>query len=119
MTALARSRVLISLFVVGCVTPSDAAPPAPSDSRPVIAITVGPKGYEPAQVKAPAGKPVRLTFTRASEVGCGQKLVIPSEEIEKDLPLGEPVAVDLIVPTSGEVTFTCGMGMLKGAIVAE
>lgn len=116
--SLLRS-VLLAIVAAGCGDTAGGAAPAPSDRRPVIAIAVGPKGYEPSEVKAAAGKPVRLSFTRTSDEGCGQKLVIPSEKVEKDLPLGQAVAVDLTMPASGKIGFTCGMGMLKGAVVAE
>jgi plastocyanin domain-containing protein len=36
-----------------------------------------------------------------------------------DLPLNQPVAIDLTMPASGEVAFACGMDMMHGSIVAD
>ncbi len=94
---------------------ASAGPPPP----PPIAITVGAKGYTPSSVSAPAGKPARLVFTRTTDDGCGQQLVFPSLGIEKDLPLNKPVTVDITMPASGSVAFTCGMDMWRGSVVVN
>ena len=83
-----------------------------------IAITVTDR-YTPAEATAAAGQPVRLVFTRTTDEGCGQQLVFPDLDIRRDLPLNEPVAVDITMPASGRVAFTCGMAMYQGAIVAR
>jgi plastocyanin domain-containing protein len=117
-----RTRtVLVSLAFVtlaACNKKSDASATA-GDGRPVVKVAVDGTGYHPSEAKAPAGKPVRLEFTRTSDEGCGQQLVFPTLDIKKDLPLNQPVAVDVTMPASGQVAFTCGMDMYKGSIVAE
>lgn len=112
--------VLIALSAAGCAEgdKSNASAP-PADGRPVIAITVDDKGYTPSEVKAKGGAPVRLVFTRTTDDGCGQQLVFKEQKIQKDLPLKEPVAVDITMPASGRVTFACGMDMYRGAVVVE
>jgi plastocyanin domain-containing protein len=70
-------------------------------------------------VSAPAGQPVRLTITRTSDEGCGQQIVFPSLNVRRDLPLNRAVVVDLAMPASGNIAFTCGMDMLRGSIVAQ
>jgi plastocyanin domain-containing protein len=102
--------------IAGCG--SQSAPP-PSDGRPEIAIRVDADGYHPAEANAPAGRPVRLVFTRTTDEGCGQQVVFPELGIRRDLPLNEPVAVDIEMPASGRVSFTCGMAMYQGAVVAR
>lgn len=109
--------LVIAVSVLGCAR-SDKSD-APSDGRPVIAITVDAKGYTPTEVKAKGGAPVRLLFTRTTDDGCGQQLVLKEQNIRKDLPLQEPVAVDITMPASGKVTFACGMDMYRGAVVVE
>jgi plastocyanin domain-containing protein len=93
--------------------------PPPSDGRPEFQVSVGAMGYEPSQVRAPANTPIRLVFTRTTDEGCGQQLVIASQNITRDLPLDEAVAVDLTTPASGTVRFSCGMDMYDGAIVVQ
>ncbi|MDQ3034953.1 MAG: cupredoxin domain-containing protein [Myxococcota bacterium] len=116
-----RDRVfavlLVSFVMSACGSEGSSAPP--SDGRPEIAITVDAEGYHPAQASAPAGAPVRVVFTRTSDEGCGQQLAIPALDIRRDLPLNEAVAVDLTMPASGSLRFTCGMDMYEGSLVVE
>lgn len=91
----------------------------PSDGRPELEVKVDGTGYHPDTLHAKAGKPVRLMVTRTSDEGCGQQLVVPSLHLKYELPLNQPVAVDVSMPPSGALAFTCGMDMYKGSIVAE
>ncbi|MFW6049568.1 MAG: cupredoxin domain-containing protein [Myxococcota bacterium] len=84
-----------------------------------VHIEVKDSGYEPSSVEAEAGQPLTLAFERVTERGCGEKVVIPSFGIERDLPVGEKVEVELTPEESGELAFTCGMNMLKGKIVVN
>jgi plastocyanin domain-containing protein len=114
------ATVLVTLAfatLAACNKKADAS--ATADGRPVVKVAVDGSGYHPSEAKAPAGKPVRLEFTRTSDEGCGQQLVFPTLNIKKDLPLNQPVAVDVTMPASGKVAFTCGMDMYRGAVVAE
>lgn len=105
-----------ALLLGACNKKSDA--PA-ADGRPTVKVAVDAAGYHPSEAKAQAGKPVRIEFTRVSDEGCGQQVVFPSLDIKKDLPLNQPVAVDVTMPASGKLAFTCGMDMYKGSLVAE
>jgi plastocyanin len=84
-----------------------------------VEVSVDASGYHPAEVRAPAGSKVMLAFTRTTEQGCGQELVIESMEIKKQLPLDEAVEIEVVVPASGEVGFTCGMNMYQGKVVPK
>ena len=108
--------ITLSVLFAACGSPESTAP---SDGRPEVAITVDADGYHPAQATAPAGQPVRLVFTRTSDDGCGQQLVFPDLDIRRDLPLDERVAVDVTMPASGQIAFTCGMAMYQGSVVAQ
>src|SRR5688572_8120898 len=112
-------RKLVMLFVLVLSACGEESSIPPSDGRPEIAVSVNERGYEPAEVTAAAGQPVRLLFTRTSDEGCGQQLVFPDLDIRRDLPLNETVAVDLTMPAEGRVAFTCGMAMYQGAVVAR
>ena len=121
------SRVLLDLggVVVACSLVTAACekkaptPATAEGGRTEIAIKVDAVGYHPAEARAPSGKPVRLVFTRTTDDGCGQELLVPSAGIKKDLPLNQPVAVDLTMPASGKLAFSCGMDMYRGAVIAE
>jgi len=100
---------------------AEAAPPAEKSATAAreIAIEVKQDGYHPAEVKAQPGEEVVLVFTRTSESRCAEKLVVPAADVERDLPLNEPVRVELTAPASGQLAFACGMDMLQGALVVH
>jgi plastocyanin domain-containing protein len=100
---------------------SNGAQPAPSatagdTSR--IEIRVTGEGYHPSTVTVAAGRPTTLVFTRTEEQGCGTEVAFPSLSIRRLLPLNVPVEVTF-TPTAGTIAFTCGMGMLRGSVVAQ
>jgi plastocyanin domain-containing protein len=112
-------RIGTFLFaLVALAACSDDSSRAPS-GLPEIPITVDAAGYHPSEVSAKAGELVRLVFTRTTDDGCGQQLVFSGLGIRRDLPLDEPVAVDITMPPSGSVAFSCGMDMYRGSIVAR
>ena len=119
MRRTASVLVTLALATLGACNKKSEASAASADGRAVVKVTVDGSGYHPSEAKAPGGKPVRLEFTRTSDEGCGQQLVFPALDIKKDLPLNQPVAVDVTMPASGKVAFTCGMDMYRGSIVAE
>ena len=115
--------------------PADAAPtpaapspgaragarPAPAAATPrvqTVAVTVTAAAFEPSRVSLDPGVPARLVFTRTSETSCATQVVFPSLGIGPvDLPLGEPVTVDVPASGAGEIAFACGMDMLRGTLV--
>jgi hypothetical protein len=100
------------------VTPAaGAAAQPPPQSGQAATIHVSDAGYEPARVELRAGVPARLTFVRMTDKTCGTEIVFPSLNIRRALPLHAPVVIDLTPSRDTEVAFTCGMNMLKGAIV--
>lgn len=84
-----------------------------------LAVTVDGQGYHPPTLAAPAGQRVQLVFTRTTEQTCGKEVVFPSLEIRQALPLNQPVTVDVTVPATGTLAFTCGMNMFRGSIVPQ
>jgi plastocyanin domain-containing protein len=110
--------VLAALAAAACKKAPSASVP-PSDGRPELSVSVDAVGYHPDQLHAKAGKPVRLLVTRTTDDGCGQQLVVPSMHLKYDLPLNQPVAIDLTMPQSGTLAFACGMDMYKGQIIAD
>ena len=85
---------------------------------PEIAIVVD-GGYAPAQLRVPAGKPVRLVFDRRDRGSCSEEVVFPDFGIRRFLPEGRKTVVEVTPPKAGRYDFMCGMSMLRGAIVAE
>jgi plastocyanin domain-containing protein len=84
-----------------------------------VTIRVDASGYHPARIRAAPNSEITLSFLRTTDECCGQQLKIPSIGIQRDLPLQQPVAIQVRVPASGQIGFTCGMDMYRGAIVVQ
>jgi plastocyanin domain-containing protein len=102
----------------GRTDPPPRASASPTPGAPYT-VVVDAQGFHPPTLNAPAGQTVRLTFRRTSDEGCGQQVVFPTLHLQRDLPLNTDVAVDITVPPQGSLAFTCGMGMLRGSVVAQ
>lgn len=98
-------------------TASASAPLAVSGRR--VDIKVSKTGYEPGSVPLKANEPVTLVFTRVEATECGSEIAIPSLRVRKPLPLNEPVAIEVKPAQPGNVEFTCGMNMMRGALVVS
>ena len=109
-----------SLFKFPAVSAASAPPESLAKIPPgALVVRVTQNGYEPARLEFPANKSVTIAFTRESASGCGTEVMFPTLKIRKALPLGETVLVDLPPQPIGEIGFSCGMGMLRGTIVAR
>ncbi|MGE3345606.1 MAG: efflux RND transporter periplasmic adaptor subunit [Vicinamibacterales bacterium] len=93
------------------------APPAEAIPTRVVEITQA--GLVPARVTIPANQAVDLVFIRRVEETCGTDVVIPDLGISRDLPIDTRVTIRLPPQQPGEVTFACGMNMLKGTVVVQ
>ena len=87
-------------------------------SRAQVTITVD-GAYSPAQVRVKASAPVRLVFDRKDSGSCSDEVVLPDFGIRKFLPTGQRTTIEVTPPKAGRYEFTCGMSMLRGAIIAE
>ena len=76
-------------------------------------------GYDPAVVEVEAGRPVRLTFDRAENNPCSEEVVLGAFGIRRDLPAFAKTTVEFTPAIPGRYEFTCGMGMLHGALVVK
>ena len=89
-----------------------------TDGVQTAAVTVGPGGFSPREVRLEAGVPARLVFTRTTDGTCATEVQVPDLGVPKTaLPLDEPVAVTFTPEEAGTYAFTCGMGMMRGTLV--
>ncbi len=84
----------------------------------IVEVAVTDDGFVPAEVKVKAGQLVRLRVTRKVEATCARDIVIKAAGINKPLPLGVPVEVELTAP-KGKTRFSCAMDMTAGTLVGE
>jgi plastocyanin domain-containing protein len=106
----------LSLALIAC---GGSTPAAPAGHGRTVEVEVGAHGYTPSEVTATAGEDLHLVFRRTTDEGCGQEVVFPTLDLRRELPLDQPVSVDVTMPASGSLAFTCGMGMYQGAVVVR
>ena len=82
-------------------------------------VNITEKGYEPGSLKLRRGVPARLTFLRQTDATCATEVVIPAYGVNRKLPLNTPVTVAFTPTKAGEITFTCGMNMMRGKLVVQ
>lgn len=82
----------------------------------IVEMSVTTKGFEPSRVKLTKGEPVKLVSTRTTDDTCAKEVVIPDENIKADLPLGKAVTVAFTPKRTGEIRYSCAMGMVGGVL---
>jgi plastocyanin domain-containing protein len=97
----------------GAATPAEVVPEGPQRVRIEVK-----GGYSPAVVRVEAGRPVRLEFHRNETSSCTEEVVLPDFGIRTYLPAHRTTPVSF-TPSEGTYEFTCGMGMVRGRIIAE
>ncbi|APR78703.1 Hypothetical protein A7982_04050 [Minicystis rosea] len=110
---LALALVPVSQAVL-VVTPSHAEEAKPRE----IEIVVD-RGYQPSHIVIQQGERIRLKIVRKDYSPCARDIVFTTLGIRRELPVNEPVFIDLPALAPGEVEFHCGMNMLRGTIVVE
>jgi plastocyanin domain-containing protein len=75
-------------------------------------------GYTPATIEVPAGSRVRMTLDRREDNPCSDEIVIADFGVRRALPAFAKTVVEFTA-TAGRHEFTCGMGMLHGAIIGK
>ncbi len=121
-----RVALLLVLVAASCGKKSDnssSSPPTPvakasADGIRHVAVHVTKDGYEPARIAGKPNEKLVLDVTREQAGECLEHVVMPDKR-DIALPLDKMVEIPVTVPAGGEVTFTCGMNMFKGVIVAE
>jgi plastocyanin domain-containing protein len=111
------SAILSSTIFFGTGCSKDSA--ADDTRSGSIAITADDKGFTPSSVSLKKGAPAQLVFTRTSDATCATEVVFPDLKITKKLPLNTPVSVDVPTDAPRSLSFACGMGMFKGAVVVR
>lgn len=107
--------LLLSLAPAACKG-DKPAPPLPAGA---VAVTADDKGFTPSSVSFKKGDKASLVFTRTSDDTCATEVVFPELGIKKELPKGTPVTIDIPTEKDRRLTFQCGMGMYKSAVVID
>ena len=118
--AIAGSAIALIAFVNWFfLAPRRAVAAAAAAPGGVVDITVRVEGgYSPSTIEVPAGARVRMTLDRREDNPCSDEIVIPDFGIRTALPAHAKTSLEFTA-TPGRHEFSCGMGMLHGAIIGK
>ena len=108
--------VLAGLLFVAVIVAAQS-----QNSRPlkIVTVKITKKGFEPQELSIQRDAPVRIVFIRQTDQTCGKEVTFPAYKITKPLPLNKPVKIEFTPMQQGELTFTCGMKLLRGKVIVQ
>ena len=109
--------VVAGLAAFGCKDKASGDGAAESLPPDAVRITADDSGFKPSSVTFKKGAPATLVFTRTTDDTCATEVVFPELDVKKDLPKGKPVTIEIPTDKERKLTFQCGMGMYKSAVV--
>lgn len=110
-------RLLVALLILAVVAATNAGTAKPRLQTARVKITE--RGFEPYVLKFRRGVRARITFLRTTDATCAKEVVFPELGIKRELPLNQPVAITLTPSKKGELSFTCGMNMMRGSLIVQ
>lgn len=119
--AIAAGAVALIAFVNWFFLGKKSRPVAATAAAPdgVVDVTVTIEGgYTPSTIEVPAGSRVRMTLDRREDNPCSEEIVIADFGIRRPVPAHGRATLEFTA-TAGRHEFTCGMGMLHGAIIGK
>jgi hypothetical protein len=115
-----RENTVTAVPFVFRITPGNGpATPVTQVPSGALLIKVSSAGYEPARILAKAGQPIKLAFFRPDAQNCGREVIFPALGIQRELPPGQTVVIDITPRKTGSLSFSCGMKMLHGELVIQ
>lgn len=79
-----------------------------------VTVDVSSNGYKSSAQTLKAGVPVRLTLKTSNTQGCSRAFTIPSMNISKVLPESGEEVLEFTPTKTGQLVYTCSMGMFSG-----
>lgn len=110
---------LTAIAIVAMNAQSQAQAKSTKPKLQTARVLINDQGYSRTSINLRRGVPTRITFLRPTEETCATEVVIADYGIRRSLPLNVPVAVSFTPKRSGEVTFTCGMNMMRGKLIVS
>ena len=85
----------------------------------IIEVLVKDGVYTPAYIQVEPDHPITLRFTRKDASPCAEIVNFSLLNISRQLPLNEPVDININIEKPGEYEFTCQMGMYRGKLIVK
>lgn len=114
--------VLSLLLLVATATFSANAQTRQRRAKPRVQtarVLITEKGYSRNSINLRRGVLTRITFLRQTDATCATEIVIPAYGISRSLPLDTPTVVSFTPKQSGDVSFSCGMNMMRGKLIVR
>jgi plastocyanin domain-containing protein len=112
--------VVLAFFAAGtsaCKAKDKGTGAASALPAGAVQVVADDKGFTPSSVTFKKGAPGSLVFLRTSDDTCATEVVFPELNVKKELPKGQPVTIAIPTEKEQKLTFQCGMGMYKSAVV--
>lgn len=91
--------------------------PANKDVQ-IVEMHVTNSGYAPNTIHIQKGKPVQWIIYGDQVTSCTSKIVVPSLNISQDITHGKNI-INFTADKSGEIPFSCWMGMVRGKFIVQ
>jgi plastocyanin domain-containing protein len=118
--------LILATLIGGTTAVATPAPPAPATATATAAnrveIAVTRKGFTPDHIAVKKDQPVILAFTRKTDATCAKNVVVElgdGKKVQKDLPLDKTVEVAATFSKAGELSYACGMDMVRGVLTVQ
>lgn len=86
--------------------------------RQIVQMSVDSSGYHPNDFIIKKGLPVRWIISGDNVFGCQAYFIVPKLNIQQTLKSGENI-IEFTPTETGEIPFSCSMGMYRGRFVVE
>ena len=103
------------LAVLAIVALAGCMPAGPKE----IQVTVTDMGFQPSAVTIKKGQAAVLVMTRKTDQTCATEAIFAETGRKYELPLNQPVRIDLTGVSPGTVHWACGMDMEHGTVTIE
>lgn len=85
----------------------------------IIEVLVKDGVYTPTYIYVEPNHPITLRFIRKDASPCAEIVNFTSLNISRQLPLDNPIDINIKIEKIGEYEFTCQMGMYRGKLIAK
>jgi hypothetical protein len=113
------NKVIAAPFIYRVAAGTGTISQGPRVPSGAVLVNVSSAGFEPAHIPAKAGQALKLAFFRADAQNCAREVVFPDLGIQKDLPPGQTVVVEVTPRKTGSLAFSCGMKMIHGELLVR
>ena len=112
-----HGKALTFPFVIRVAAQREVTTLRPIANAQVVSVSA--KGFSPARIETEAKQPIRLVFQRLDAQNCASRVVFPALGIDRELPVGKSVLIEIAPQAAKELTFQCGMAMYRGSLVVR